>query len=140
MARVKLQIPEKLLFETYIRVRITDINYGNHLGNDALVSMLHEARVQWLNSHQFTELNIDGTGLIMSDLSVEYKQEAFAGEELGFSIFIGDCSSVSFDLFYSVKNQENKIIAQAKTGMVCFNYETRKVAQVPAGLKEVLEA
>lgn len=140
MARIKLQIPEKKLFETIIPVRITDINYGNHLGNDSMVSMLHEARVQWLNSLGFTELNINGVGLIMSDLAVEYKQEAFAGETLIFSIYIGDSSSVSFELFYVVKNQANKIVALAKTGIVCFNYEDRKVVPVPSALDAVFNA
>ena len=29
-------------------VRIADINYGNHLGHDRLVSLLHQARVEAL--------------------------------------------------------------------------------------------
>ncbi len=140
MARIKLNIPEVLLFETSIRVRITDINYGNHLGNDALVSMLHEARVQWLTSLKFTELNIEGVGLIMSDLAVEYKQEAFAGDKLSITIHTGDSSRVGFDLYYTVINQQSKTVALAKTGMVCFNYEARKVAPVPGALKNILEA
>jgi acyl-CoA thioesterase FadM len=51
MARVKLLIPERKIFSTEIAVRITDINYGNHVGNDAFVRILHEARVQWLTNN-----------------------------------------------------------------------------------------
>ena len=46
MARIKLLMPEQKIFSTDIAVRITDINYGNHVGNDAFVRLIHEARVQ----------------------------------------------------------------------------------------------
>ena len=46
MARIKLEMPEQFMGSFQVPVRITDINYGNHLGNDAFVSILHEARMQ----------------------------------------------------------------------------------------------
>ena len=48
MARVKLQLPANFLFSTEIPIRISDINYGGHLGNDAVLSIVHEARIQFL--------------------------------------------------------------------------------------------
>jgi YbgC/YbaW family acyl-CoA thioester hydrolase len=138
MARIKIELPEKKLADITLDVRVRDINYGNHLGNDSLVSLLHEARMQWLRSHNFTELNIDGTGLIMSDLAVEYKAESFYGDILTVSIFIDDLSAAGFDLYYSLSNQDNILIARAKTGMVCYNYEKKKVAPVPAVFKNIL--
>lgn len=139
MARTKITIPEKIIAAFIIPVRITDINYGNHAGNDALVGIIHEARVQWLIQLGYTELNIEGTGLIMSDLAVEYKNESFYGDQLKVSICIGELTAVSFELFYSIVNQENKLIAKAKTGMVCFNYANKKVVTVPEKLRVILE-
>ena len=138
MARIKIELPEKQLASIELAVRISDINYGNHLGNDSLVGLLHDARVQWLRSLNFTELNIDGTGLIMSDLAVEYKAEAFYGDKLMVSIFVDDPSAGCFDLYYSVLNQNNLLIARAKTGMVCYNYEKKKVVSIPESLKAIL--
>ena len=131
MARVKITIPEKWLFDCTIPVRITDINYGQHLGNDALVSMLHEARVQWLQALNYSELNIEGTGLIMADLAVMYKNESFYGDLLLFKLYMGETSAVSFELVYEVMNLQQKQIAIAKTGMVCFNYTLKKVSALP---------
>ena len=102
MARIKINIPEKIIATVIIPVRITDINYGNHVGNDALVGIIHEARVQWLSQLGYTELNIEGTGLIMSDLAVEYKNESFYGDQLKVTISIGELTAVSFELFYSI--------------------------------------
>jgi acyl-CoA thioester hydrolase len=135
MARIKLDIPIKKNYYTNIPIRITDINYGNHLGNDALVSILHEARVQWLASANYTELNVAGEALIMADLAVEYKAEGFYGDTLNISIAIGEITKVSFEIYYeitTVRNTETILLAKAKTGMVCFDYTSRKVAAVPA--------
>lgn len=131
MARVKITIPEKWLFDCTIQVRIADINYGQHLGNDALVSMLHEARVQWLQALNYSELNIEGMGLIMADLAVMYKNESFYGDLLLFKLYMGETSAVSFELVYEVMNLQQKQIAIAKTGMVCFNYALKKVSALP---------
>jgi len=131
MARVKITIPEKWLFDCTIPVRIADINYGQHLGNDALVSMLHEARVQWLQALNYSELNIEGAGLIMADLAVMYKNESFYGDLLLFKLYLGETSAVSFELVYEVINLQQKQIAIAKTGMVCFNYALKKVSELP---------
>jgi hypothetical protein len=34
MARIKLDLPADFPFAAELRVRITDINYGGHMGND----------------------------------------------------------------------------------------------------------
>lgn len=132
MARIKIDIPENSIAQIILPVRITDINYGNHLGNDSLVSIVHEARVQWLKQHDYTELNVEGIGLIMSDLAVEYKSESFYGDQLTIKIAVGEITAVSFELYYHIFNQHKKEIAKAKTGMVCYDYEKKKMAAVPA--------
>ena len=40
MARIKLDMPDNYIFSTELPVRISDINYGGHLSNDAMLSML----------------------------------------------------------------------------------------------------
>ena len=134
MARIKLSIPEKKVFSTEIAVRITDINYGNHVGNDALVSLLHEARMQWLASLNYTELNIENASLIMADLAVEYKAESFYRDTLLIDIFIGEITKVSFEMYYKITAQRKEVIfliAHAKAGMVCYDYKAKKVASIP---------
>ena len=64
MARVKLQLPEAFTFSTDLDVRVSDVNYGNHLGNDRMVTLLHEARLRFLTHHDFAELNIGGVGMM----------------------------------------------------------------------------
>jgi acyl-CoA thioester hydrolase len=135
MARVKIVLPSAFLFATQLPVRITDLNYGGHLGNDALLSLLHEARVQLLAHLGTAEVDpITKLGFIMADVAVEYKAEAFYGDVLTFEIGANDLSKYGFDLLYLVKNQTGKEVARAKTGMLCFDYNTRKLRPVPPEL------
>ena len=141
MARVKIDMPESYRFITQLPVRITDINYGGHLGNDAIVSILQESRVRYLASFGATELKALGTALIMADLAVVYKGEGFYGDQLTVEVTAEEFSSVGFDLFYRIstfRGGQLTILAEAKTGMVCFDYTARKVARLPEELKAQL--
>lgn len=144
MSRVHLTVPETApLSILRIPVRITDINYGNHLGNDSLVSIIHEARVQFFQQFGLSELDVGGVGLIMSDLAVSFKNESFYGDELEVEIYVGEMTRVSFQLIYHLDTRrEGKdiTIALAGTTMVCFNYESKKVSTMPEALKKVLTA
>lgn len=131
MARIKINFPDTHLFSTEIKVRITDLNYGNHLGNDSLLSLLHEARVRFFREYGYTELNVEGVGIIMADVAIQYVSEAFYGERLKIDIAAGDFSRVAFDMFYRVTSGE-RVVAVAKTGIVFYDYTSKKVAAVPA--------
>jgi acyl-CoA thioester hydrolase len=142
MARVKIELPETFLFETIIPIRITDLNYGNHVGNDTILSMLHEARVQYLKHYGLEELDFAGVGLIMSDVAIEFKNEIFYGERIIASVTISEISKFSFDVFYKLEKENNDkriLVALAKTGMVCYDYAVKKVAAVPKEAKDRLE-
>jgi len=132
MPRLKLDLPSKFHFSTEIPLRISDINYNNHLGNDTVLSLIHEARVRFWNSRGYTELDIEGTGTIMSDVAIIYKSEAFYGDVLRIDIAITDLQRVGFDFVYLVTNAKtSKEVARAKTGIVFFDYNERKVVNIP---------
>jgi acyl-CoA thioester hydrolase len=139
MARVKVNLPNSFSFSAIIPVRITDLNYGNHVGNDSILSLIHEARVLFLKHHQLSELDFRGVGLIMADVAIEFKAELFYGDVLKVYVAAADFSAVGFDLVYKlVKNEEETIVAIAKTGMVCFDYTQKKVVKVPEEAKNAM--
>jgi YbgC/YbaW family acyl-CoA thioester hydrolase len=132
MARIKIHLPETFLFSTTIPIRITDLNYGGHVGNDTVLTLLHEARMQFLKRFHYTELEFEGASLIMSDVAIEFKSELFYGDVVIAYVTANDFSGVGFDICYKLVNEKNKkITAIAKTGMVCFDYSSRKVVAVP---------
>ena len=141
MARIKIEVPGSFSFSTLIPVRITDINYGGHMGNDAILSLIHELRVQFLKSIGYSELEFAGTALIMADVGIEFKKELFYGETVKASVSAGDFSRVGFDLYYKLEKEadgEWQTVAIAKTGMICFDYHKRKVVPLAEEAKQRL--
>jgi acyl-CoA thioester hydrolase len=137
MARIRIGFPENFPFSTEIPIRITDLNYGGHVGNDTILSLIHEARIQFLRHYGYGETDMAGTGLIMSDAVVNYKRESFHGDVLRFSIAATNFTRISFDVVYLIQ-RNNAVVAEAKTGMVCFDYKTRAVTPLPAEVRNKL--
>ncbi len=138
MARIKLDLPEHFPFATELRVRITDVNYGGHMGNDSLLGLLHEARVRFLDRCGFSELNICGLGLIMADSVIVYKSEAFPGESLEIAVTATDFNKYGCDFVYRVTEKlSGREVARAKTGIVFFDYARRAIQPVPPAFREL---
>ena len=140
MARVKLELPEQFIFTTEMPLRVGDINYGGHLGNDAVLSLIHEARVQCLKAHGFSELDVDGAGVIMADSVVVYRSEAFYGEVMVVDVTVAEFSRVGCDFFYRLSDKDSgREVARAKTGIVFFDYQARKTVAVPHKFKALFD-
>jgi len=111
------------------------------VGNDNVLSIIHEARVQFLKNFGYDEMNMAGVGLIMSDAAIEFKNELFYGDDLRASVAFGEFFKVGFDIFYKLEKMQegnHKLIAAAKTYMVCYNYQLKKIASVPEEVKKKL--
>jgi len=143
MPRTDPTIPEKSIFTTEITVRVSDLNYGGHVGNDTMLTLMQEARVQFYREMGFkNEISFEGTvGQIITDATIQYKAEAFLGDVLLIRIAIADYNKYGFDMYYIIENKlTEKKVALGKTGIVCFDYEKRKIATIPAVLLEKLKA
>jgi YbgC/YbaW family acyl-CoA thioester hydrolase len=137
MARIRIELPGQFYFSVKIPIRITDLNYGGHVGNDTILSLIHEARVQFLKHFGYEELNLEGVSLIMSDAGIEFKAELFYGEPITALVTAKNFSRSGFDLFYKIMKEET-VVAVAKTGMVCYNYNAGKVVSLPEKAREKL--
>src|ERR1700733_7328949 len=108
MSRNRLLLPERFSFTTEIPVRITDLNYGGHVGNDSILSLIHEIRVQFLRHHDYGELDLAGVGLIMADVTIEFKSELFYGDYLWASVAAAEFSRVGFELYYRLEKKSGE--------------------------------
>jgi acyl-CoA thioester hydrolase len=140
-------MPEIFSFTTEIPIRITEINYSGHVGNDSILSIIHEARVHFLRHHGYGELDIAGVGLIMADVTIEFKNELFYGDRLRASVAAAEFYRVGFDLYYKLEKEATPKsvlpddpppaapqwipVSFARTGMVTYDYSLKKIAPVP---------
>lgn len=133
MARLQLTFPEdQFYYSTPMSVRVTDINAGNHLGNDSMISMISEARARFLFEFGVAETERDGTGIIVTDLATTYRAEAHARDQLLFEVGVMDFNKYGGDIIFRItRPRDRKLIAMAKQGFVFFNYKNSQVVMMP---------
>ena len=136
MARIRIELPDRFSFSTTITVYINHINYGNHLDNSALLSLVSEARVRFFKALGYTEMDVEGCGIIVADAAIQYRSEAFHGEVLVFEMTANDFNKYGCDLVWRVSEQDGgREVARGKTGIVFFDYAARQPAAVPAAFR-----
>ena len=142
MARVKISIPDQKIFSTSLIVTIADINYGKHLGNDKVLTLMHEARMRWIRSLGFEDETkiVNHIGIIIGDAAIEYKSEGFYGDEIEITLAKAEEHKYGFDLFYLLtRKSDNAKIAKGKTGTLFFDYDKKKLTGIPESFTEALK-
>ncbi|KAI5915796.1 MAG: thioesterase family protein [Proteobacteria bacterium] len=136
MARIKIELPESLPFSTEIPLYVEHMNHGNHLDNARLLSLVSEARVRWLKSMGYGELNIEGLGIIVADAALQYLSEAFHGETMVVEIGADDFNKYGCDVVWRMRDKASgRDVARGKHGIVFFDYDVRKIAPAPEGFR-----
>ena len=140
MQRIKIDLPDKFIFSTEISVRVSDVNFAGHLGNDSILSLVHEARIRFLKNWGFSEVDTAGAGIIMFDAAIQYKSQGYHGDILVFDISVENFIRNGCDFIFRITNKANgKVIAHAKTGIAFFDYGQNKMVPVPEKFKELIE-
>lgn len=136
MARIEITLPEHFQFSTEVLLYIGHINYGGHLDNALLLSLVSEARLRYFKSLGYTELDVEGVGIVVADAAVQYRSEAFHGETMIVQMTAADFGSKGCDLVWRISEKDSgREVAHGKTGIVFFDYESRKAMHVPVGFR-----
>lgn len=132
MARIQIEIPEQFPFSTEVDLYLSHMNYGGHLDNALLLTVVSETRVRFFQFLGYTELNVDGVGIIVADAAVQYRSEAFHGEVMVVRMTAVEFSKYGCDLLWCMNEKTSgREVARGKTGIVFFDYAARKVTPIP---------
>lgn len=126
-------------FTTFQNVRITDLNYGAHLGYTQMIGLIHNARVLLLKSLGLGELDCFGYWIIMSNTQTDYKSECFLGDQLKFEVAVELIDGLRICFNTTVKHEDDRIAAIAKDTMLFFDQNKRKPVRVPKEFKTLIE-
>ena len=120
-------------FHTTIPVRISDLNYAGHVGNDSYLTIFHDARIRYLNNLDCSEVDIgDSISLIMTCAHVEYKSQAVLNDELRVEVRVASMTSVRFRMEYEITNNVNrKLVSVGYTELAGYDYNRGKIHKLP---------
>ena len=136
MARIQIELPERFSFATEIQIYINHINYGNHLDNSAMLALVSEARVRFFKALAYSELDVEGLGIIVADVAAQYKSEAFHGEIMVVEMIAGDFNKYGCDLLWRLSDKlSGREVSRGKHGIMFFDYRLRKPAPVPPAFR-----
>jgi 4-hydroxybenzoyl-CoA thioesterase len=136
MTRVQIQIPDTFPFATEITLLIGHINYGNHLDNAQLLAVVSEARLRLFQSLGYSELNVEGCGILVADAALQYRSQAFHGEVMVIEMGAADFHETGCDLVWRMRDKTSaREVARGKTGIVFFDYQARNKVAVPEAFR-----
>lgn len=125
-------------FVTPYIVRISDINYGNHVANSAVLNFFQDARIRYLKEiGDFEELNIGGCGIILPEANVKYRAEMFLADELKIGVCITKIGRSSLTMTYRIE-RNGELTAEGSTALIAFDYTTRKPRRLPEAFKQAI--
>lgn len=129
---MKIELPEKWQFSHTIKIRVTDLNYGNHLANQQFLAFAQEARLKYFQKYGFNEKDFGGFGLIQADAAIVFKGEGHLDDEVEIKISLVQTSRAGFDVFYLFYNTtKNSEMAHIRTAIVCYDYDLKKPVAIP---------
>ena len=133
MSRIEIDLPDKYHFSTNFMVRIDDVNYGNHLGNDVVATYANETRMRFMKQLGYdSEVSVEDLGLIMTHSIYLFKSEGFYGNEIRANIAAINLGRSGFDFILMFENlNTGKELARALNHMVFFDYKSKKVKSIP---------
>lgn len=130
MERVTIHLPEKMLYKQQFKIEPDDINEVNHMGNERVLVFVNAIKEGF-----FSELNLipnsPSEGIIFANHTINYKSEGFLGDEITCNVGVNNLTECSFDLISHFVKNDYKTLAVVRTGIVYYNYETRKIKALP---------
>jgi len=140
MERVKLDFPAEAVIHRHpLTVRVTDMNYGRHLGHDALISLLHEARIQAFAALDLPEWDMHGYPSVIADLAVQYQSEARWPDALMIATAVPEPQSKALTIYQRIYQADSQqIVATARVSQLLIDLASGRPVEVPEQVKQAL--
>jgi acyl-CoA thioester hydrolase len=107
-----------------IEVPYGDIDAMGHLNNVAYLRYLEWARSKyWLamrGSDDFWKIDF-----VVARAEIDYRSSAHMGEVLELELHVSRVGNSSFDFAYRITGEDGRLVAEAKTTQVCYDWEAR---------------
>jgi acyl-CoA thioester hydrolase len=115
-------------------VRFRDLDSLAHMNNAVYSTFIEQARIAFLSPH-----GADVENMILARLEIDFRSPAELGETIEISVTPTRVGTKSFDLEYVLRAGE-RVVAEAKTVLVAYDYEHARSVEIPSEWKERLAA
>ena len=130
-----------IAFRHKLDVRFRDCDPMGHVNNAVYLTYLEQARfAHWREvwGMEFERLPAGTPGVILARAEIDYRLPAKYGDVLEIRIAVERIGTTSFTYTYDVVDQDERLVAEARTVLVLYDYAAGKPAPIPGELREKL--
>ena len=115
-------------------VRFRDLDSLGHMNNAVYATFLEQARIAFL-----APLGAQVTNMILARLEIDFRAQVSQGDEVEIEVTPGRVGTKSFELAYTMRVGET-VVAEAKSVLVAYDYQSERSIEIPDEWKERLAA
>ena len=129
------------VFEHPIEVRFRDCDPLGHVNNAAYLTYLEQARLfYWRSLWGFgLDESSASPGVIMARAEIDYRLPARYGQTLRVRIELAALGKTSFTYDYDILDEQQRIVASARTVQVMYDYAAASPVPIPADLRAKMQ-
>lgn len=118
-------------FATTIRVRWADCDAFGHVNNASYLSYFEEARIDYWKA---VVPDVPFTGMAIVHTSVDFRGQAFPGDQLTIKVAITELKRTSFWAAYEVL-RDDTVMATGRSAQVFFDYAAQQPSPIPEAFR-----
>jgi len=129
-----------LLFRHRLTVRFRDCDPLAHVNHAVYLTYCEQARFElWRTQLNFVVRDDRRPGFILARAEVDYRAQARYGDELEIALSLDGIGRTSFTYSYELRDTgTERLVAQARTVLVLFDYREQKPVPIDDALRERL--
>ena len=140
MPRIQYDLPESFVFSTELSIYTSHINWGGHLDNAQLLSLVGEARSRFFLWLDYEEKRVEDCSIVIGDVLAQYKSEAFYGETMQVHLAVTDFNRYGFDLAFQMTDlATGREVSRGKQGVVFISLADKKISPLPEAFRQRLQ-
>jgi acyl-CoA thioester hydrolase len=120
------------------RVRFRDLDPMGHVNNAVFLTYIESARFAFLK-HIGAAPTLEDMNLVVARVEIDFRAPVRLGDEIEVTARASRFGDKSFDLDHELR-VDGRIVAEAKTVLVTYDYSTREAVPIPDEWREKLAA
>lgn len=120
--------------------RFRDLDPMGHVNNAVYLTWIENARIEYLRLLGTVEQpDPHGMGMILARAEVDFRDALSFGDEVEVGVRPARLGTKSFDLEYQLRCGD-RVVAEAKTVLVAYDYDTNRSKEIPEEWRRRLAA
>ncbi len=118
-------------------VEFRDLDGLGHVNNAVYLSYLESAKVDYFREVVRAD-RLDELGIV-ADVQIAYRSPLFFGETVAIGVRVARVGTKSVRFEFELRGPDGRLVAEASSVHVAFDYETRTAAPVPEEWRRRIE-